>query len=139
MALTHTTARWLAPAAFLLDFAAQLYGILSSPNMKDIHDAHLSFFSPEPLFVAGLFFPLQLIQIAWLYRLYRLGGSKGAAEKNEVALMLDYVPYYVLGNLCLAGMLLLETAGSWGAICGLLTFLNASLDAFLECGGAQNC
>lgn len=39
--LTHSTARWVAPASFLFDFLAQQYGMFSSPNMKDVHDANL--------------------------------------------------------------------------------------------------
>ena len=65
-----------APASFLIDFAAQQYGMLSSPNMKDIHDRNLSFFSPQPFFIAGFFFPQQLFQLAWLYRLYKLDPKK---------------------------------------------------------------
>jgi hypothetical protein len=41
-------ARYLAPASFLYDFAAQQYGMLFSPNMKDVHDANLAAFSPQP-------------------------------------------------------------------------------------------
>jgi hypothetical protein len=33
--------------SFVIDFAAQQYGMLSTPNMKDIYDANLSFFSPQ--------------------------------------------------------------------------------------------
>ncbi|RAL62789.1 hypothetical protein DID88_004631 [Monilinia fructigena] len=36
MGMTHSTARYVAPLSFLIDFAAQQYGMLSSPNMKDI-------------------------------------------------------------------------------------------------------
>ena len=57
MGMTHSTARWVAPLSFAIDFAAQQYGMLSSPNMKDVHDAHLSFWSPQPFFIAGFFFP----------------------------------------------------------------------------------
>lgn len=49
--LSYETAKWIAPASFLYDFACQTYGGLSSPNMKEIHDANLSFFSPNPLYV----------------------------------------------------------------------------------------
>lgn len=53
MGVELSTARYLAPASFLYDFAAQQYGMFSSPNMKDIHDRNLSFFSPQPFFIAG--------------------------------------------------------------------------------------
>lgn len=99
MGMTHSTARWVAPLSFAIDFAAQQYGMLSSPNMKDVHDAHLSFWSPQPFFIAGFFFPQQLFQLAWLYRLYKLDPKK---EPREVQTMVDFVPYYAVGNLCIA-------------------------------------
>ncbi|RSL64141.1 hypothetical protein CEP53_004175 [Fusarium sp. AF-6] len=92
-----STARWLAPTSFVIDFAAQTYGMLSSPNMKDIHDANISFFSPQPYFIAGFFFPQQLFQLAWLWRLY-----KADASEKDVSSMVDFAPFYALGNLCIA-------------------------------------
>ena len=89
-----------APASFLLDFAAQQYGMLSTPNMKDINDRNVSFWSPQPFFIAGFFFPQQLFQLAWLYRLYKLDPKK-PGERQELDMMVDYVPYYSLGNLCI--------------------------------------
>lgn len=106
MGVTLSTARWLAPASFLIDFAAQQYGMLSTPNMKDIHDQNLSFFSPQPFFIAGFFFPQQLFQLGWLYRLWKLDESK-PAERRELEQMVDFVPYYAVGNLCIAGKLLI--------------------------------
>ncbi|MCJ1240859.1 hypothetical protein MMC14_008863 [Varicellaria rhodocarpa] len=98
--MSITTAKWLAPTSFLLDFAAQQYGMLSSPNMKDIHDRNLSFFSPQPFFIAGFFFPQQLFQLAWLYRLWKLSPNK-PNERAELDQMVDFVPYYAVGNLCI--------------------------------------
>lgn len=102
MGITHSTARWVAPLSFAIDFAAQQYGMLATPNMKDIHDANLSFWSPQPYFIAAFFFPQQLFQLAWLYRLWKLDPSKNAQEKNEVGIMVDFVPFYAVGNLCIA-------------------------------------
>lgn len=102
MGVSLSTARWLAPASFLIDFAAQQYGMFSSPNMKDIHDRNLSFFSPQPYFIAGFFFPQQLFQIGWLYRLWKLDEKK-PEERRELEAIVDFVPYYSLGNLCIAG------------------------------------
>ncbi|KAL8808956.1 MAG: hypothetical protein Q9223_003662 [Gallowayella weberi] len=101
MGISYSTAKWLAPASFAIDFAAQQYGMLSSPNMKDIHDKNLSFFSPQPFFIAGFFFPQQLFQLAWLYRLYKLDPKK-PGERAELDQMVDFVPYYSVGNLCIA-------------------------------------
>lgn len=113
MGITHSTARWVAPLSFAIDFAAQQYGMMSSPNMKDVHDANLSFWSPQPYFIAGFFFPQQLFQLAWLYRLWKLDPRKSAEDKKEVETMVDFVPYYAVGNLCIACMfhncLLLES------------------------------
>jgi hypothetical protein len=102
MGISYSTAKWLAPASFIIDFAAQNYGMLSSPNMKDIHDQNLSFFSPQPYFIAGFFFPQQLFQVGWLYRLWKLDPEK-PDERRELDRMVDFVPYYSLGNLCIAG------------------------------------
>lgn len=101
MGVSLSTARWLAPASFLIDFAAQNYGMLSSPNMKDVHDAHLSFFSPQPFFIAGFFFPQQLFQLAWLWKLYKTPNGAEATD-SDVATMVDFAPFYSLGNICIA-------------------------------------
>lgn len=79
--------------------------MFSKPNMKDIHDANLSFFSPQPYFIAGFFFPQQLFQLAWLYRLWKLDPKKSEAERKELDQMVDFVPYYALGNIAIAGEL----------------------------------
>jgi hypothetical protein len=102
MGIPYSTARWAAPLSFLIDFGAQQYGMLASPNMKNIHDANLSFWSPQPYFIAGFFFPQQLFQLAWLYRLWKLDPTKNEEEKKEGEVMNAFVPYYVVGNLCIA-------------------------------------
>ncbi|KAI9678712.1 MAG: hypothetical protein M1817_005769 [Caeruleum heppii] len=102
MGVSYSTARWLAPASFLIDFAAQQYGLLSSPNMKDINDANQSFFSPYPYFIGGFFFPQQIIQLVWLYRLWKLDPRKSELERKELDQIVDFVPYYSVGNLCIA-------------------------------------
>jgi len=76
--------------------------MLSTPNMKDVHDANLSFWSPQPYFIAAFFFPQQIFQLVWLYRLYKLDPSKSTENKKEVDIMVDFVPYYAVGNLCIA-------------------------------------
>jgi hypothetical protein len=110
MGVSLSTARWLAPLSFAVDFAAQNYGMLSSPNMKDVHDANLSFFSPQPFFIAGFFFPQQLFQLAWLWKLYKSDNATLAADKH-VGTMVDFAPFYAVGNFCIASM----SEGSWRA------------------------
>ena len=100
MGVSYSIARYLAPASFIYDFAAQQYGIFSSPSMKDVHDANLSFFSPQPYFIASFFFPQQLFQLAWLYRLWKLDSRK-PQEKQELDEIVSFVPYYALGNVCI--------------------------------------
>jgi hypothetical protein len=70
--------------------------------MKDIHDANLSFWSPQPYFIAAFFFPQQLLQLAWLYRLWKSDPNKSEQSKKEAQQMVDFVPYYVVGNICIA-------------------------------------
>lgn len=93
----------LAPASFLIDFGCHNYGMLSPPNVKDIHDQNMSLFGPQPFFIAGFFFPQQLFQLAWLYRLYKLDPTKSLAEKQELDKIVDFVLYHSLGYLCIAG------------------------------------
>lgn len=73
--------------------------------MKDINDRNISFFSPHPYFIAGFFGSQQLLQLVWLYRLWKLDPKK-PAEREELDTIVDYVPYYALGNLCIASMYL---------------------------------
>jgi hypothetical protein len=103
MGISYSAAKWVAPLSFIIDFAAQQYSIFSTPNMKDIHDRNLSFFSPQPFFIAAFFFLQQIFQLAWLYRLYKLDPKKGQVEREALDQQVDYVPYYALGNLCIAG------------------------------------
>lgn len=91
----------MAPASFVVDFAAQQYGMLSTPNMADVHNANLSFFSPQPYFIAGFFFPQQLFQLAWLWRLWR-STPQSALEDKAAGTMVDFSPFYAVGNLCIA-------------------------------------
>lgn len=100
MGVSLSAARYLAPASFIYDFALQQYGINSSPSMKDIHDRNLSFFSPQPYFIAGFFFPQQFFQLAWLYKLWKLD-STIPAQKKELDDIVKFVPYYALGNVCI--------------------------------------
>lgn len=121
MGISLSTARILAPVSFVVDFAAQQYGIFSTPNMKDVHDANISFFSPQPFFIAGFFFPQQIFQLIWLARLWR---AKPDDERNDksVAQMVNYAPYYALGNFCIASWMMfwnhsdLKTANLFVAI-----------------------
>lgn len=100
MGVSHSTARYLAPASFVFDFALQQYGIFSSPNMMDIHDRNISFFSPYPYFIGAFFFPQQLFQLAWLWKLW-----KGDMPQEDLDEMVDFVPFYTLGNICIGSML----------------------------------
>ncbi|KAL6721680.1 hypothetical protein ACLMJK_000784 [Lecanora helva] len=101
MGISHSTAKWLAPTSWLLNFAAQQYGIFSTPSMKDINDRNVSFWSPQPFFIAGFFFPQQIFQVAWLYRLIKSDSNK-PSERTDTNTLVDYAPYFSLGNLCIA-------------------------------------
>lgn len=60
MGVSLSTARYLAPLSFAYDFALQQYGLNSKPNMLDIHERNISFWSPNPYFIGAFFFPQQL-------------------------------------------------------------------------------
>ncbi|KAM0327415.1 hypothetical protein ACHAQA_005701 [Verticillium albo-atrum] len=106
MGISLSTARVLAPASFVLDFAAQTYGLLSTPNMKDIHDTHLSFFSPQPFFIGAFFFPQQIFQLVWLWRLHN-----AKSDDSVTPTMVDFAPFYALGNICIASWMLFWNGG----------------------------
>lgn len=91
----NSAPRIIAPLSFVLDFAAQQYGMFSSPNMLDIHNKNIAAFSPQPYFIAGFFFPQQLVQLVWLWRLCRGDGT------TERALMEKFAWVYSLGNFCI--------------------------------------
>ncbi|KAJ4351322.1 uncharacterized protein N0V89_006661 [Didymosphaeria variabile] len=91
-----STLRVLAPLSFAYDFAAQQYGMFSSPNMLDVHNANPAAFSPQPFFIAGFFFPQQLFQLAWLWKLCRGEGTPQDRKDMETA-----VWPYVIGNVCI--------------------------------------
>jgi len=96
MGATHSTVHYLAPASFLYDFAAQQYGIFSSPNMMDIHNRNLAAFSPQPYFIGGFFFPQQIFQVVWLWKLWNKQGTKDECEMME-----RFAWVYSLGNVCI--------------------------------------
>ncbi|OCB86202.1 hypothetical protein A7U60_g6791 [Sanghuangporus baumii] len=94
-----STARIVAPGAFVVNFAAQVYGMVSSPNMKEIADKNHYAFSPNPLFIGAFFAPQMVLQLFWIRKLF--------LDDNEVdQAQLDYVPIYTLGNLCIAAWMI---------------------------------
>jgi len=95
MGVNQSTARIIAPLSFAIDFACQVYGMTAKPNMKQIHDANPCAFSPQPFAIAGFFTPQQVIQLAWLRELFR---PDAQVESGT----LRYVPWYALGNICIA-------------------------------------
>ena len=68
--------------------------------MLDVHNANYSFWSPYAYAIPAFFFPQQLFQLAWLYRLYKLDPKK-PVERTELDGIVDYVPYYAIGNVCI--------------------------------------
>ncbi|TKA59740.1 hypothetical protein B0A49_10890 [Cryomyces minteri] len=102
MGISYSTARYLAPASFIYNFLTNQYGLaIHDPTMKQVHDSNLSFFSPQPYFIGGFFFPQQIIQLIWIYRMWKLNPKKSDAERKELDQIVDYAPYYALGNFCI--------------------------------------
>lgn len=103
MGNTQSTVRYLAPASFVFDFAAQQYGIFSKPNMLDIHNQNLAAFSPYPYAIGAFFFPQQLFQLAWLWKLWRQDGNA-----QECGMMNKFAWVYSLGNFCIGSKFFLS-------------------------------
>lgn len=91
-----------------------MYGMLSTPNMKDIAVKYHAFLSPLPIAIAIFFFPQTILQVYWIYRLFKqssstsspLGDASGdehddlnnvTGEEDEEAV--PYAPFFILGNL----------------------------------------
>ncbi|CDO77275.1 hypothetical protein BN946_scf184753.g25 [Trametes cinnabarina] len=112
-------ARGLTVASFLTNFAVQTYGMISTPNMKDVAEANHFAFSPNPWFIAAFFSGQVVLQLAWIRKLYQrdppggyqtidgVGNPEVAAKEDERAwkVALSYAPVYALGNFCIAGWL----------------------------------
>ncbi|KAK7529461.1 uncharacterized protein J3D65DRAFT_580131 [Phyllosticta citribraziliensis] len=101
LALSPGAACVLAPLSFVYNVGLQFYGLFSTPNMKDVNDANLSVFSPQPYMVALFFFPLQVAQVLWMVRLWRVSRRDGATAEKDVAEMTGYAGVLVLGNACI--------------------------------------
>ncbi|KAH9885378.1 hypothetical protein C8Q73DRAFT_740835 [Cubamyces lactineus] len=111
-------ARVLTVSSFLTNFAVQTYGMVTTPNMKDIAEANHFAFSPNPWFIAAFFSGQVVLQLAWIRKLFEndvpegyqpigSGASDVAAKQKqkEWQIALSYAPVYALGNFCIAGWL----------------------------------
>ncbi|RDX46733.1 hypothetical protein OH76DRAFT_1355370 [Lentinus brumalis] len=124
-------ARMLTVSSFLVNFGVQTYGMITTPNMKDIAEANHFAFSPNPWFIAAFFSGQVVLQLAWIRELFKhdppngyekipgtpspptltgpeqpmLPPAEGKDEKRAWKVALDYAPVYALGNLCIAGWL----------------------------------
>ncbi|PCH34173.1 hypothetical protein WOLCODRAFT_94949 [Wolfiporia cocos MD-104 SS10] len=112
--------RYMTLGSFLVNFGVQTYGMLASPNMKDVAEANHYAFSPNPWFIAAFFSGQVVLQLAWIRKLFALDPSgykpiSGSAatsagptaeEAEAINTAVKYAPIYALGNLCIAGWLL---------------------------------
>ncbi|KAI0040656.1 hypothetical protein FA95DRAFT_1502488 [Auriscalpium vulgare] len=99
-------ARGMAVASFVINFATQVYGMVSKPNMKDVADANHYAFSPHPMAIAGVFSLQVVLQALWLRELFVMrpalpDDAAGTALQHAT---LAYAPVYALGNLCICTM-----------------------------------
>jgi hypothetical protein len=97
----YRTAKWAAPACFLIDSATRIYGMLCSPNLNDTQYQNLSF-SSYNLFYYGFFLSatdnLCGVAIPSLEVLFR-----NPAEGTELDEIMSFVPNYCTCNFCIAG------------------------------------
>ncbi|KAM0788561.1 hypothetical protein ACM66B_001686 [Microbotryomycetes sp. NB124-2] len=104
MGITLSTARVIAPLSYVVNFIVQMYGMNSKPNMLDIHNKRFAAFSPWAWAIPIFFTGQQVIQLAWLWRLVVKGATSSVGEVERQA-MVQYAPYYALGNFCIAAWL----------------------------------
>ncbi|KAI0352267.1 hypothetical protein OH77DRAFT_1486044 [Trametes cingulata] len=111
-------ARALTVSSFLTNFAVQTYGMITTPNMKDVAEANHFAFSPNPWFIAAFFSGQVILQLAWIRKLFEqdkpggyqaigAGNPEVQAKEDERGwkVALSYAPVYALGNFCIAGWL----------------------------------
>jgi len=110
-------AQYLTIGSFLVNFSTQLYGMLTSPNMKDVAGRYHYAFSPNPWFIAAFFSGQVVLQLAWIRKLFSIDPSGyqnigrdsadgvTAEEVESVQTATEYATVYALGNLCIAGWL----------------------------------
>ncbi|KAK4053509.1 hypothetical protein OIV83_001677 [Microbotryomycetes sp. JL201] len=104
MGISLSTARVIAPLSYAINFVVQMYGMNSKPNMLDIHNKRFAAFSPWAWAIPIFFSGQQIIQLIWLWRLVVKGATSSVGEVERQA-MVQYAPYYALGNLCIAAWL----------------------------------
>ncbi|KAI1789425.1 hypothetical protein LXA43DRAFT_974267 [Ganoderma leucocontextum] len=102
MASDVSRARVLTVSSFLVNFAAQTFGMITTPNMKDVADMNHYAFSPNPYFIAAFFVGQVVIQLAWIRKLFPVT-DRDEDRAWKIALM--YAPVYAIGNFCIAGWL----------------------------------
>ncbi|EIM83245.1 uncharacterized protein STEHIDRAFT_141073 [Stereum hirsutum FP-91666 SS1] len=117
-------ARAINTASFAVNFATQVYGMVTEPDMKQVADANHFAFSPNPYFIAGVFSLQSLGQALWLRDLWKMppptvDEDAELAEVREASLA--YSPIFALGNLCIAGWLAFWLKSSFGASQALVT------------------
>ncbi|EIN12898.1 hypothetical protein PUNSTDRAFT_97851 [Punctularia strigosozonata HHB-11173 SS5] len=89
-------ARAMTLGSWVINFACQMYGMLTSPNMKEVADDNHYAFSPNPWFI-GAFFSMQtVLQLWWIYLLFK--HSQETAGRLDA---LGYAPVYAIGNICI--------------------------------------
>lgn len=122
-------ARSLTVGSFLVNFGVQVYGMVTTPNMKDVAEANHFAFSPNPWFIAAFFSGQVVLQLTWIRKLFQdkppnsyktiptSAGQVGEQEQSTLnpkelkeeddawRVALNYAPVYALGNLCIAGWL----------------------------------
>jgi len=92
MGISQSTAKWAVPASAVFNIGCQIYGMVSSPNMKEIADANHAMFSPQPMFILGFFIPQVMIQGAWMYNLL---------QNREKRATMQYAPYFITGEVAI--------------------------------------
>ncbi|KAI9683922.1 MAG: hypothetical protein M1829_004257 [Trizodia sp. TS-e1964] len=128
MASILSTTRAVAGLSFALNIGAQVFGSLTSPSIKDVHDGHISFFSPNPYLVGAFFALMLLVHGVWLHALCTLN-TRQAQDEATASGMLAYAPVFVLGNLCLAAWMLCWTA-EWLRVAEAFVAINALAQAW---------
>ncbi|EGO05356.1 hypothetical protein SERLA73DRAFT_14565, partial [Serpula lacrymans var. lacrymans S7.3] len=95
-------ARILALGSFVANFSCQLYGMLTTPNMKQVADENHYAYSPNPFFIAAFFAMQTVLQLLWIKNLFVVSSAGPSPKYEHKPSQMAYVPIYALGNICIA-------------------------------------
>ncbi|BFZ58756.1 hypothetical protein PYCC9005_005821 [Savitreella phatthalungensis] len=140
----------VAAASFVFNFACQLYGMSSTPSMKDVADEYHALGSPYAPLIVVYFLWQAGIQLNWLFRIYKrhvsgegtrtgpslssqVGGVEGEFGEDPPDEAIKYAPVFALGNFAI-GLWMLAWNSKHLVVSLLFVLINSGAQLFYVFG-----